>query len=69
MLCDKKFMSEGLNCPEKAITDQSVIIMELEMEPDYQQQSSPQRSGWMTGLFQLVFVIAVIVAALGLSRA
>lgn len=39
------------------------------MEPDYQQQSSPQRSGWITGLFQLVFVIAVIVAALGLSRA
>ena len=39
------------------------------MEPYEQQHSSPKRSGWAAGLFQLVFVIAVIAAALGLSRA
>lgn len=39
------------------------------MEPHDQQPSSPQRRGLATGLFQLVFVIAVIAAALGLSRA
>ncbi|MEL6692511.1 MAG: efflux RND transporter periplasmic adaptor subunit [Pseudomonadota bacterium] len=39
------------------------------MEPQDLQHSSPKRSGWAAGLFQLVFVIAVIAAALGLSRA
>lgn len=39
------------------------------MEPHEAQHSSPKRSGWTAGLFQLVFVIAVIAAALGLSRA
>lgn len=39
------------------------------MEPHDQQPSSPQRRGLATGLFQLVFVIAVIAAALGMSRA
>ena len=39
------------------------------MEPYEQQHSSPKRSGWTAGLFQLVFVIVVIAAALGLSRA
>ncbi|NQY40518.1 MAG: efflux RND transporter periplasmic adaptor subunit [Henriciella sp.] len=39
------------------------------MEPYEQQPSSPKSSGWTAGLFQLVFVIAVIAAALGLSRA
>lgn len=39
------------------------------MEPTEQQPSSPRRQGLAPGLFQLVFVIAVIAAALGLSRA
>lgn len=39
------------------------------MEPTHLPPSSPQRRAWVTGVFQLVFVIVVIAAALGLSRA
>ena len=39
------------------------------MEPYEAQSSSPQRSGLITGVIQLVFVVLVIAAALGLSRA